>query len=368
MGNSVKSRVKDSEPGENEQEDERRPEDHQLRKKIEQVKNKLIKANKGKTKNGPNELQDLAEKLVDNKKTKGEFFGHLLEYTRNARLVVSEEHHAFERGFPNEQTREDCEQRMAEPFEQIKKLEVKLILHELKDSHLVRQVATFVDKYVSNFTFGPFHAAILIGDVVLEWRPNSLVIPHKIKKIHSKDHKAVLFTNVHEKPFDGQLPTIPLQYEGADREAVASSFEMIKDITREKETLIDELVNVVVMFNTKQSYGLFTNNCQHFVLNVLEVLGITNPEEVFRGKLKQHANLVMARSKKEATPEFNSHEELDRHIKEQNIDKMSHDDLEFAYCHYLLFHAWGERFPYEDDWRCHPSDCQVNNIAKKLNL
>ena len=368
MGNSVKSEIKATEPGDNERENERRQEDHQLNKKVKQVKEKLIKANKGNTKKGKNELQDLAEKLVDKEKTKREFFAHLLEYTENARQAVSDEHDTFPKGFPNEKTRKDSEQRMAEPFEQIRKLEVSLILHELKDAHLIQQLANFIDKYVSSFRFGPFHASILIGDIILEWRPNSLIIPRKIDKVHNKDNKAVLFANVHETPFDGQLPTIPLQYEGADQEAVSGSFERIKDITREKDTLIDELADVVVRYNTKLHYGLFTNNCQHFVLDVLNVLGITNPEEAFRGKLKQHADLVMARSKKEAIVEFNSHKELDHYIKEGNVEEMSHDDLQFAYCHYLLFHAWGERFPYEDAWRCNPNECQINKIAQKLHL
>lgn len=365
MGNSVKSEVKATEPEGNEQENERRREDHQLNKKVKQVKEKLIKAN---TKKGENELQDLAEKLVDKEKTKREFFAHLLEYTESARQVVTDEHDAFPRGFPNEMTRKDSEQRMAEPFEQISTLEVSLILHELNDTRLIQQLANFIDKYVSSFRFGPFHASILIGDVILEWRPNSLIIPRKIDKVHNKDNKAVLLANIHETPFDGQLPAVPLRYEGADQAAVSSSFERIKDITREKDMLIDELADVVMRYNTKLHYGLFTNNCQHFVLDVLSVLGITNPEEAFRGKLKQHADLVMARSQKEATVEFNSHEELDRHISEGNVEEMSRDDLQFVYCHYLLFHAWGERFPHEEAWRCNPNECQINRIARKLHL
>lgn len=368
MGNSVKSEIKAREPGDNEQENERRREDHQLKRKVKQVKEKLIKANKGNTKRSENELQDLAEKLVDKDKIKTEFFAHLLEYTESVRQVVSDEHKTFQRGYPNEMTRKDSEQRMAEPFEQIGKLEVSLMLHELKDARLIQQLANFIDKYVSSFRFGPFHASILIGDIILEWRPNSLIIPRKIDKVHNKDNKAVLLANVHEKPFDGHLPPVPLRYEGADQAAVSSSFERIKDITREKDMLIDELADVVARYNTKFHYGLFTNNCQHFVLDVLNVLGITNPEEAFRGKLKQHADLVMARSQKEEIVEFNSHEDLDCHVKERNVEEMSHDDLQFVYCHYLLFHAWTERFPYEDAWRCDPNECQIDKIARKLHL
>lgn len=175
----------------------------------------------------------------------------------------------------------------------------------------------------------------------------------------------MLFTNLHESPFDGQLPTVPLQYEaGVDSQVVATSFDTIKDITREKDQLIDELADLCVRYNTKMHYGVFTNNCQQFVRDVLTVLGIMDPESVFRGKLKQHSALVIARDKKEAIVEFNSHQELDQHVREQGVDNMSPDDLEFAYCHYLLFHTWGQRFPNEDAWRCTPGECQADAIAK----
>ena len=364
MGNSIKSERKATEPEDNVTAEETSKKEN---KELKQVKEKLSKANKGRSKKGKNELQDLAEKLIDKEKTKREFFSHLLVYTETARKVASEEHQAFPEGFPNKFTKVDSEQRMAEPFEQVRKLEVKLMLHELKDAHLVQQVANFVHNYVTSFTFGPFHAAILIGDVLLEWRPNSLVIPRKIKhEVLIKDEKAVLFTNLHEQE---DFPTVPLQYEnGTDEETVASSFENIIDITRVKEQLIDELADVVVRYNTKMHYGIFTSNCQHFVKDVLTILGITDPEKAFRGRLKNHADLVMARYTRnsEAITEFNSHEELDSHIREQNIDEMSRDDLEFAYCHYLLFHAWGQRFPYVDAWRCNTSECQARLVAKKV--
>ena len=248
--------------------------------------------------------------------------------------------------------------------EYIKTLEVKLILHELNDTTLVQKIAGFIHSFVSSFTFGPFHASILIGDVLLEWRPNSLVIPRRIKAVHERDNRAVLFVNLHETSFDSQLPSIPLQYEGVDQETIASSFEEIKDITHEKEHLIDALVDTVVRYNLKMKYGIFTNNCQHFVRDVLTVLGITDPEKAFRGRIKQHAELVIARHSRDATTEFNSHQELDSHIKETKIEKMSREDLKFAYCHYLLFHAWSQKFPFEDAWTCNPDECQANAIAK----
>ena len=358
MGNSVKSPIKED------LEDEDEDESKQMKATLKQVKTKLEKS---KRKLGKNEVADLAEKLIDKEKIKKEYFSHLLKQTEGARNAIKDEQNTFPTGFPNQGTRRASEQRMAEHIEQVSNLEAKLILHELKDSHVIQQVAHFVNKHIKSFTFGPFHASILIGNVLLEWGPDSLVIPHKVSEVHNKDVKAVLFTNLHEQPFDGQIPTIPLTHEeGASQETVASSFEEINDITKEKDQLIDELADVIVRFNSKMTYGIFTNNCQHFIRDVLYVLGITDPEKVFRGRIKQHAAIVIARDKQKATVEFNSHMELDRYIQAGNIDAMSHDDLEFAYCHYLLFHAWGQRFPYEDAWRCNPNECQASKLAIRV--
>ena len=355
MGNSVKAKIKYP----------RRVNQHTEEVKygsseLRTVKEKLIKAYGSE---GINQLTDLAEKLIDKEKTKQEFFSHLLSQTESARRAIDEEHDTFPKGFPNKGTRTDRVQRMAE---HIRTLEVKLILHELNDTTFVQNIASFVHKFVSSFTFGPFHASVLIGDVLVEWRPNSLVIPRQIKAVH-EDNRAVLFANLHETSFDSQLPSIPLQYEGVDQETVASSFEMIKDITYEKEHLIDALVEVVVRYNLKMTYGVFTNNCQHFVLNMLTVLGIIDPEKAFRGRLKEHADLVIARDRQDAINEFNSHQELDQHIKQTKAENMSQEDLEFAYCHYLLFHAWGQKCPFEEAWVCDPDKCQANAIAKLLH-
>lgn len=353
MGNSVKTGIKDVDTA-----NQRREEEEEESSELKKVKAKLVKAfSDGES----NQLRDLAEKLIDKEKTKQEYFSHLLKQTEIARRAIGEEHDTFPEGFPNASTRRDGVERMAE---HIRTLEVKLILHELNDTALVQTVARFAHKFVSNFKFGPFHASVLIGDVLLEWRPNSLVIPRRIKAVHDKDNRAVLFANIHETSFDTQLPTIPLKFEGVDPETIASSFEKIKDITHEKEQLIDAMVEVVVRYNLKMKYGLFTNNCQHFVQDVLIVLGITDPEKAFREGIKQHAELVMARHTKEAITEYNSHQELDQHIKERKVENMSPDDLEFAYCHYLLFHAWGQKCPFEEAWACNPDECQANKIAK----
>lgn len=353
MGSSIKRSIKPDTEAANQRREEKQKESNELK----QVKAKLAKAFGN---GGINQLRDLAEKLIDKEKTKQEFFSHLLMQTETARKAIGEEHDIFPHGFPNKNTRTDGVQRMAE---HIRTLEVKLILHELNDTGLIQNIADFVHSFVSSFTFGPFHASVLIGDVLLEWRPNSLVIPRRIKEVHEKDNRAVLFVNLHETSFDSQLPRIPLQYEGVDQETIASHFEMIKDITFEKEQLIDALVDIVVRYNLKMKYGVFTNNCQHFVQDVLTVLGITDPEKAFRGRIKQHADLVMARHSKEAITEFNSHQELDQHVKETKVENMSRDDLEFAYCHYLLFHAWSEKFPFEEAWMCNPDECQANAIA-----
>ena len=57
----------------------------------------------------------------------------------------------------------------------------------------------------------------------------------------------------------------------------------------------------------KRTYRLLTNNCQHFVVDALNGIGIKHPVEAFRGKLKQHDTEQRA---KPVIMEFDTYQEL----------------------------------------------------------
>lgn len=336
---------------------------------LEQVSKKIWSAfpEKGKSK-----INDLAKGLIDTEEMKKRYFNHLLKRTNTAIDVAFEEAEAFPNGYHNEATKKGSQERVARKISRVKHLEVKLLMFELKDEYLKQQLARFFHRYVHQFMYGPFHVAIQIGNMILEWGPSSLVIPHSIPNPQTRPkiggpRMPVFSTTIHEAGDDcsSMCSEIPLRA-GAEQmqEGFMRQVNILLDISQEKEYLIDELAQVAVRYNKKFHYGLFSCNCQHFAVDVLQVLGIRDHIEVFKGKLKDHADVLMKRGL-DLEGEFNSHQDLDEYV-QANIDSMGPDDLEFCYCHYLLFHAWNMKCPDQPAWQCNSQTCQGTRIARQL--
>ena len=320
---------------------------------LEQVKKRIRKVG-GR---GPNEVSQLAGKLSNKERLKKEYF--LLRRTDNALKDTFDEAAAFQMGYPNEAARKDSEERIAARTEHVKKLEVTLLLYELKDEYLKQRVSKLFARYVREFTYGPFHAALKIGNLILEWDDSSLVIPH-----YNTSGTQVFHGNVHEEELHVASPKEIQVRAGQERtvEGFMERANVILDISQEKEYLLDAVAEVVVKYNTKYRYGIFSQNCQHFVMDVLFALGITDTAETFKGKLKTLEAVLLQRNDQ---LEFNTHEELDDYVR-KNIDSMSQEDIEFCHCHYLLFHAWSRKFPDKPAWKCDAKSCNHKNVEQKL--
>ena len=344
-------------------------------KDFEEVRKRLGKAYPEK---GQNEIRQLALDLSDHERMKERWFGHLLKITDQAVEHVKNEASDFEKagGFHNQSERRKSGGRIRSGLQPVQSLEVRLLLYELKDETVLHSVAKVLSRYMDNFMYGPFHAALQIGDVILDWGPGSLVVPRfqvpasECETQDAANPQPIFDASVHIRSSDPVVVVndIPLRT-GAERtrEFFINQIKIAVDISQEKKSLIDEVVLMAVKYNTKFDFGLFSCNCQYFVVDVLSSLGITDPENTFEGKLKQHRYLLTKRGETVAVEEFNSHQELDDHVR-QHLDTMEREDLEFCHCHYLLFHSWGVRRPSEGAWHCDHDTCQHSNIKQHLHI
>ena len=344
-------------------------------KSFEGVRQRLEKAHSEK---GQNEIRQLALDLSDQEKMKERWFGHLLKITDQAVEYAKHEASDFEEagGFHNQLERTESGGRIRSELQPVQSLEVRLLLYELKDETVLHSVAKALSRFMDNFTYGPFHAALQIGNVILDWGPGSLVIPRFQVPVSETQDAAnpqpIFDASVHKRSSDSEsvvmVNDIPLRA-GAERtrEFFNDQIQIIADISQEKKYLIDEVVTMAVKYNTKFHYGLFSCNCQHFVIDVLSSLGITDPDSIFEGKLKQHGDLLMKLGGNVTVEEFNSHQELNDYV-HQHLDTMEREDLEFCHCHYLLFHSWGVRRPSEGAWHCDHDTCQHSNIKQHLHV
>ena len=340
---------------------------------LEQVKTKLLAVHP-ELKSTPNKLDEEARCLSNVDELVEKYFSHLLQRGECALRAVQQEQEYFQEGYRNEATRASSTDRMAAEIHQLKKLEVKLLLYDINDQSHIQQMATVFHSHFHKFEFGPFHAAIQIGDVLLDWGPTELIRPKCSKApLHEEvpgQRTPVFVGNVHgasSDESDAVFADLPVRG-GAEQtqQGFKKTITKLKETCTEKEQLVRALAEVVVFYNTKLQYGLLSNNCHHFVLDVLNALCITDHKEVFQGRIKAHADILTARDQqKKQIVEYNSHQELDTYVRD-NIDQMPRDELEFAYCHYLLFHMWVKKFPKERAWACNGDSCMCDELYARL--
>ena len=308
----------------------------------------------------PAEHEELALALSNKDKMKEMYFSDLLESAREAVEEVRKEKSDHRGGIRNVQEQQTCMAGIAREAHRVKTIEAKLAFRTLRTPRWQR-VAQLMHTYVRNFEYGAFHAAIFIGDTVLEWNDSSLVIPQAVCKtewalcssVHSHDKgsvKAVLGSPV------------PVRASGEQtNQHFDSIVEKLEGIRKEKELLIEELVEVAVRYNTKHHYGVISNNCQHFVKDCLSVIGIPDDKFPFEGKVRELADiLVQGGPNNTLSSDFPTHEELNSHV-ESHIHEMTKADIEFCICLYHLFHA------FDGDRECLDQNCQEKTLHEALN-
>ena len=209
------------------------------------------------------------------------------------------------------------------------------------------------------FKYGPLHAGLIVGNVCIEWDDSSLVVP----QIELARGRGEFEGFCHEgSQWGKKIGELVKDMSLANRmnSDIPTKLEILYRSRSEKEKLIDNLVKVIVKYNTKDKYNIWSCNCQHFVIDAMDALGIKNQPK-FKGRLgdylqqlKHGKNLV----------DFNSHEELDKHIL-SSISSMDTGDKEYFLCLYFQFHLPVLKdldLDHQDQWKCPISTCQCSRL------
>lgn len=158
---------------ESEMDPQRNNEEQRQKKGRENVRQKLLKSGHPLT---PEQLEEMVLVLSDRERMKEKYFRSVLKSMDDAVASVADEKGAHAHGIRNLAGRDGCLERLAKEFEHVQNVEVRLVLCQL-NRELAQNLARAMNKYVKNLDYGPFHAALVIGGVVLEWDDSSLVIP-----------------------------------------------------------------------------------------------------------------------------------------------------------------------------------------------
>ena len=304
------------------------------------------------------ELEEMALNLSNTERMKQRYFTDMLQSLQEAVGVVQKEKESRTE-IRNQREQKTCMRGIAKEAYRVKTVEVKLALCTLR-TRRHQALAELINKYVRHFEYGAFHAAIIIGDIVLEWNDSNLVIPR-----HQSHSQWIFRGSVHshkEGSMQGVLgEPVPVR---ASREETEEGFARIIDnlehIRMEKEVLVDVLVEVAVCYNTKHEYGILSNNCQHFVKDCLKVIGSSRDSTPFEGKVKVLVDhLTREGVNSTVTDDFATHEELDAYI-DTHFSEMTVADLEYCICLYHLFHA------FDDVSECPKPSCKADHLQKTL--
>ena len=184
--------------------------------------------------------------------------------------------------------------------------------------------------------YGPLHAFIVVGDQILEWDWNSIVLPHG-------------------KPIKDKKETV------LDLAPSTGTHDIVSELHPVKVDLLKNVVKKVAEYNKLYSYHTIFRNSQRFVLDILKALGLPCPPELEVKLTSYHTDLN--RNKSSFVPEvFDSHSALDQLVTTY-LGQFSGTDLEFIVLHYFMFHIvtkMKENYPL--NWKCQESDCKMKAL------
>ena len=243
-------------------------------------------------------------------------------------------------------------------------LPIKLILTPL------RRGRTLVKAFASRLEmqFGPLHAALRVGQVILEWNDGHLVTPYlcgledRLIQVNLEKHSRWVDS---VKQHRGQLEqaTDDLNHTG--------QMEQVFLIAARKKEMIDALIEVIVTYNTSYYYNLINRNCQHFVMDALNALGVKMPKE-FTGGLRDYYKAVIKGRDPDIPSKFTTHRDLDKYVEEEDLSSMTQPDLEYILAMYFRFHIESKEKVRHDtrlleEWECEEKLCRVNTVEKLVD-
>lgn len=185
--------------------------------------------------------------------------------------------------------------------------------------------------------YGPVHAYLVVGNLILEWDWSSLIIPHG-------------------KPIS----------EAAEAEVVQDVQEArcnpMKVMLLEKKVLAK-----VAKYNKMYYFHVIRRNSHDFVRCVLELLSYPPPQQL-ENKLKKYFD-CLENSKSGCVPiEFDTHSDLDQYVIE-HMKNFSEIDKEYIIVHYFMFHFVSRlRAEKMSMWKCPEPYCRMHALTTTIDL
>ena len=315
---------------------------------------------------GEKEKTELAEALVDPKQLWEGYFSGIIDDFADA---IEENVEEVEAAPTHSREVLEAQKRGEHRFAGVCHFPLKLIFTPLKQGRRIAN--TFAS--ILEMQFGPLHAALQVGSVILEWDDSSIVTPYQCDyedQVLQVDVQAysewTKYTSRHHTKIKKAL-------EGLN---YGQQIELIYTVSSEKKRLIDALIAVIVKYNKFYYYNLFDRNCQHFVCDALTALEVKLPRE-FMGGLGDYYKALIKGKTPFVPSEFDTHSDLDLYVMQKKeggiLTSMPQHDLEYLLALYFRFHLESKtklkgNQKALDEWRCTEELCQAKVVEGHIEL
>ncbi len=320
-------------------------------------------------------LVELAKALSDEAKMKEEFFSHLLQPNRDSIQEAMEEAWEFPEGsYLTSQESKEATERAEGRFATVCSLPLKLVLTKIGEGDDRGSDKGVTSSAVANsktgatlasyfkFPFGALHAALMIGDILLEWNTSSLVIP-KRKEV-TPIFQASLDRFSLWNRFTSRYKSHMRQASGQGKLDFNTQVEVMLIIGREKETIVDNLIREIVGYNTERQYSLRDCNCQHFIVHILKPIRVFEFPN-FTGRLKRCFDNLRKGQSATARTEFRTHKDLDEYARSK-LKTMEPEEADCLRCIYTAFHRQAGMNDLTQ-WQCHTQGCQMARLEELVD-
>ena len=225
-------------------------------------------------------LEELAKILMDEEKVKSKYFADIIRKISISLISATRDikHYANSKIFNNDEEEKLAFERAAFDLNTARDVQIKLLWYQLKQKWqgVASVVCPMLHKVSGKlFVYGPYHVALLVGNVIVEWSDSSLIIPHVLDP---KEPGCMPY--FHALISEPQPPI-----------AAPTDIDSFKYITGEVPCavqstvcLINQICEMIVKYNTSQVYNVITCNCQHFAVDMLEALGRSKDAEMFNSR------------------------------------------------------------------------------------
>lgn len=211
--------------------------------------------------------------------------------------------------------------------------------------------------------YGPMQASLQIGYTMVEWSSHHLVVPH-----FNIPSEAVIKTDITRSlKIASELREKAKEYKKFHRGTVTGEIDLMFEISKSVSSAIETVIQVIVSWNRYKYFHAYGSNSQHFVQNVIAVLGIeelpisSQNLSAYIGKLKDEFQGETHRS-------FHSHAKLDAYVK-QNIGNLRTSEMEYLLTEYYRFHVASRvgAVRTEGEWRCTEEECQAQRLEREID-